>query len=644
MCGIAGIWNRDNRPVDEALLRIMRVVLEHRGPDARRLMTEGSLGMAHCRLSILDPSARAEQPLSTEDGELTLSFNGEIHNYVEIRSELEQCGSRFRSTGDTEVVLEAFRRWGCDCFSRFNGMWALSLWDRNRRRLVLSRDRFGLKPLYYSMRGPRLAFASEIKAILAAFPEEAVIDESELAGFLLGANPDSDAATCYRNIRAVRPATFQVFSQDEEEAPRDYWGFEPGVLENTMDAAEVLGDLLEDAVRIRLRSDTPVGVCVSGGLDSSSIAVMARDLTSEPLHCFSLEFRDYPEIDESRYAADVLGTSERFLTHWVRPKPTGLLETMGRIVRAHDGPCPMRGRLGMWEIFREAHRQVKVVLIGEGSDELLAGYRRFALPYVMDLLRLGAGNGARSDSRLAHFRPFLASLRPLSRGAVLDLVRPLLRCHRLYSRADETALGREFLHGARAPVPARFFHAFLRPDVPHPFTGSLNNALWQEFRHCGIPELVRAEDALAMAFSLETRAPFLDHRLVEFCFGLPHFEKIAGGWTKHVLRTAMEGQLPETVRLRRQKVGLPTPYLSYFRDPVALKQLQEMLLDGRAVRQGILARPALERQLRRLQNPDRGHGLRLGALWRYACTEIWLHHLAEYRAETRPGRSEAPAG
>ncbi|MFZ0429577.1 MAG: asparagine synthase (glutamine-hydrolyzing) [Acidobacteriota bacterium] len=636
MCGIAGIWNRDGGPVEEDLLVAMRRALEHRGPDSRGLLLQESLGIAHCRLSIMDPSANSDQPLSTPDGELVLSFNGEIHNYLEIRSDLEKLGSRFRSTGDTEVVLEAFRRWGPGCFSRFNGMWGLALWDRRRRRLVLSRDRFGLKPLFYSERGPRLAFASEIKGLLAAFPEEAEIDESELAAYLLGANPDSGIETFYRNIRAVPPATFLTATLDGLEPARNYWDFEPGTMGPPEHPEESFRELLRDAVRLRLRSDTPVGACVSGGLDSSSVAMLSEELSNRPIHCFSLKFPDHPSIDESSYAAEVLSRSDRFITHWVCPQPTGLVETMELIVRANDAPSPLRGRLGMWEIFRAAHRHVKVVLIGEGGDELLAGYRRFLVPYLIDLLRPGSGNGTGAAARATQLSALLPWFWPPRFNQLLDLTRPLLRRHRLYSRADETSLNRDFAPLARSPSPERFFHAFLRGDIPRPFASSLNNALWQEFRYCGIPELVRAEDALAMASSLETRAPFLDHRLVEFCFRLPPTEKVADGWTKSLLRRAMKGGLPERIRLRRQKVGLPTPYLSYFQDPVSLRRLRELLLEGQAVRRGILDRRRLELELRRLVRPNRFSRQRLPALWRYACTEIWLGQLDEYRARV-PG-------
>lgn len=632
MCGIAGIWNRDGRPAERRRLALMGDALLHRGPDARGLLAEGSLGMSHCRLSILDLSALADQPMTSDDGRYSLSFNGEIHNFVEIRKELQQLGHSFRSTGDSEVVLEAFRRWGPACFSRFNGMWALAVWDREKEELVLSRDRFGLKPLYYATRGPRLAFASEIKGILAAFPEDAEPDESELGAYLLGANPDSGATSFYRHILAVPPATFLTVTRNRVGAPQVYWNFQPSSVAIREDPVETFRELLVDSVRIRLRSDTPVGVCVSGGLDSSSVAVLARELTDQPIHCFSLQFRDHPEIDESHYAAEVLRTSDQFITHWVRPEPFHLLDTMESIVRAHDAPAPLRGRLGMWEIFREAHRTVKVVLIGEGGDELLAGYRRFLVPYATDLLRLGPGDGNRSSSTWSQLRRLRSHLCPFRPETLLEVLRPFLRYFCLYSRADESALCKDFLSSIRLPEAARFFHAFLRKDVPHPSPSLLNNALWQEFRYCGIPELLHAEDSLAMAFSLETRAPFLDHRLVEFCFRLPHFEKIHDGWTKHILRRAMRGRLPEKVRLRRQKVGLPTPYRSYFQNPTTLRRLEEMLLEGRAVKQGILRPAALKGHIDRLQRDEHSHRFPLSALWRYVCVEIWLGRLAAYRS------------
>ncbi|HEX6701481.1 MAG TPA: asparagine synthase (glutamine-hydrolyzing), partial [Gaiellaceae bacterium] len=273
MCGIAGIWDRSAAPVAREALERMGEILRHRGPDGSGVWLDGDVGLANRRLAVVDPTPAGDQPMGLPDRGLWLTYNGEIHNYVELRRELEACGARFRTHTDTEVVLHAFAAWGLDAFERFNGMWAIALWDARERSLVLSRDRFGIKPLCYSLRSGRIAFASEPKAILAAFPEEREPDRTEIGRFLGGEFTDAGEATFFANVRSVPPATCLVWSRDGL-ARHSYWRFEPGGETPKPDAEERFRELLRDAVRVRMRSGVPVGACLSGGLDSSAIAAL----------------------------------------------------------------------------------------------------------------------------------------------------------------------------------------------------------------------------------------------------------------------------------------------------------------------------------------------------------------------------------
>ena len=591
MCGIAGIWERSGRPVDREALARMSAALRHRGPDGAGLHVDGELGLANRRLAIVDPSPAGDQPMSLPGRGLWLTYNGEIHNYVELRLELEARGAEFRTRTDTEVVLHAYAAWGPDCFERFNGMWALGLWDARERSLVLSRDRYGIKPLCYSIRAGRLCFASEPKAILAAFPEERVPDRDEIERFLRGGFPDTGASTFFANVRSLPPATTLVVTRDALRGRR-YWSFEPGEESPQPEAEERFRELLRDAVRLRMRSDVPVGACLSGGLDSSAIAALVEPPEDRPMHCFSLLYDGWRE-DESRYSKTAADSRPgRFIVHWVRPPSAGLVETMRKIVWHHDAPTPMRGRAGQWFVMEEVARHVKVVLDGQGGDELLAGYSRFVLPYLVDRL--------------------LTDRRGLAKEAA-DLAR-------LESRSRLWFL-------ALAAIRA----AGLRPTAPErPYRSRLNNALWHELRSEGLPEVLHAEDAMSMAFSIESRTPFLDHRLVELCFSLPYTEKIRDGWTKSILRRSLAGLVPAEILARRRKLGFSAPVAEWLRLAENRRDVRALLLDRRCLDRGVFDRRRLELELRAFERgpaPYVAH--RAGRLWRWITLELWFQEFVD---------------
>jgi len=583
VCGIAGIWDRSGEPVDLRVLERMGAILRHRGPDGSGVWLDGEVGLANRRLAVVDPTPAGDQPMGLPERGLWLTYNGEIHNYVELRRELEARGARFRTHTDTEVVLHAYAAWNHDAFERFNGMWALGLWDARERTLVLSRDRFGIKPICYSERDGRIAFASEPKAILAAFPEEREPDRGEIARFLDGEFTDAGEATFFANVRAVPPATCLVWSRDDLER-RSTWSFEPGDETPKRDVEERFRELLRDAVRVRMRSHVPVGACLSGGLDSSAIAALVEVPADRPMHCFSLRY-DGSRDDESRFAAAV--TRDRFELHWVRPEPGDVLETIRRIVWHHDAPTPIRGRLAQWHVLEEAGRHVKVVLDGQGGDELLAGYSRFVVPYALDRLRL--------------------------RGGRRRLPRELADLARIESRSRLWFLALASVRAARTRSPRE-----------RPYRSRLNNALWSELRSEGLPEVLHAEDALSMAFSVESRTPFLDHRLVELCFSLPLTDKIADGWTKSLLRRALRDDVPAEILERRRKLGFSAPTAEWLRRDETRRAVRELLLDRRTLDRGWLDSRRVERGLRAFETgPPLYVAHRVGRVWRWITLELW---------------------
>lgn len=599
MCGIAGIWERSGAPVDRGALERMSAALVHRGPDGSGLHLDGALGLANRRLRIIDPRPSADQPMTLPDGSLWLTFNGEIHNYLELRRELEASGARLRSRSDTEVVLWAYRMWGRDCFERFNGMWALALWDVRHRELVLSRDRFGIKPLYYCAVGERISFASEAKAILAAFPEERRPHALEIERFLGGETPDTGSASFFERIERLAPATVATFSLSGMRHER-YWRFVPGLERPRAGAEEEFRALLGDAVALRARSDAPLGACLSGGLDSSSVLALLERAGRSTVECFSLRYEE-PGFDESRYAA--LATSGRsHVIHWVQPDPSGMLDTMRRIVWHHDAPTPIRGRFAQWFVMREAARHVKVVLEGQGGDELLAGYSRYLAPYVADRLRRHA-EGAPSRRGLARELAGLAGLEIPSSWFLLA-------------------------------APWRYLRDPRRG--PGPYASAVNNMLWSELTAVGLPEALHAEDALSMAFGLESRPPFLDHRLVELCFSLPFYEKLSGGFTKSLLRRSLDGLVAPEILARRRKLGFPAPLVAWLRLPANRRAVSELLLDPRSLARGTVARPAVVAELSGFyRGPSQYAARRVSRLWRLITLELWFREMIDGGGFTR---------
>lgn len=618
MCGIAGIWNRDGRPVSRSEIQRMNDLQAHRGPDGEGIWMRPGLGLGHRRLAIIDPTAAGQQPMGTSDGELWITFNGEIHNYEELRAELICGGIRFRGGSDTELLLEAYRNWGIDCFARLNGMWAVALWDQKRQELVLCRDRFGIKPLYVSVRGSRLAFASEIKAILAACPEERRINEAELYSFLAGGSPDAGPSTFFAGVTALPPATCRVLRRDGGSEDRCYWRLPAGGEEPRPDAADELRHLLDDSVRLRLRSDVPVGACLSGGLDSSSVVRIASQHVDE-LHCFSMRTRG-SVLDESGFAEIAVRGLEAPRLHWVDPDPDRMLDIMSHIVWHHDAPTPSRGRYPHWFTLREAGRHVKVVLDGQAADELLAGYGRFRLPHLID-----HWNASRRRSLLQAIGEAPALVRALVGPCRGSAVAALARTRAWPVWPAPRILARDFARRQGALDASLFYDSWLAPGVGPPSSGHLDSALRGEFQRVGLPELLHAEDALAMAFSVEARPAFLDHRLVEFCFRLPGDEKIRDGWSKSVLRRSMEGVLPPEIQWRRDKTGFQVPLCDWLRVDANARRVEDLLLSPDARSREFLDPGALKGFVRRWRRDPRriaAYGREL--LWRCLTVELWL--------------------
>lgn len=563
MCGIAGIVGDhagESLPVVERMVERMRM----RGPDHAAVRDVGGAVLGHARLSILDLNPRSHQPMSDPSGRFTITYNGEVYNFQDIARDLEAAGHRLRTTSDTEVVLHAWMEWGTGAFARFNGMFALGIWDRDERTLVLARDRFGKKPLFYSTaRG--VAFASDITALredpaLADAPVSPEAVNHFLAmGYVLG------PLTLYEGIARIPPATVAVFRDGRVRMER-FWDYAAAFRRpyrgTPADAAADLRDCLEEAVRRRLVSDVPVGCFLSGGVDSSAVTAFARRHLTYDVHSFSIGFaaRTYDESADARAVAGFLGT----VHHERRLDDRDGRAIVDGAVARFDQPFSDTSLVPMVEVSRVAAEHVKVVLSGDGADELLAGYPTHKADRLMQVarhvpapLREVAAGAARRLLRESNRRTDLAfKLRQLARGLPGDWRDAHYAWRELHDDAERTVLlGPQHAALVRDTAPRHAFRAHfdeVRDLDP------LAQCLYVDAKTWLVDDVLVKVDRATMAFSLEARSPFLDPDLAELCASIPSSLKLRGLDGKHVLKQGLRGVLPERT-LHKKKAGFNAP-------------------------------------------------------------------------------------
>jgi len=571
MCGIVGVCDVSGaRPVEEATLRSMLGTIRHRGPDEFGIYLDGQIGLGNARLSIIDLST-GQQPIANEDKSLWIVFNGEVFNHPELRLEMESRGHRFSTTSDTEVVLHAYEEYGPDCLTRFNGQFAMAIWDDRDRSLFIARDRLGVRPLFYTVADGALVFGSEIKAILAgpgvtASPDPVALDQ--IFTFWSTLSP----RTFFRGIAELPPGHYMQVRDGRISLER-YWEMtfpEDGPVPQrpTQECAEELRDLLIDAARIRLRADVPVGAYLSGGLDSSTITAIVRSQTTNPLETFSIAFTD-ADYDESGFQiamADALGT-EHHVVHAAhadigRVFPDVVWHAETPLMRT--APAPMFLLSGL---VRDNH--FKVVLSGEGADELMAGYDIFREAKIR---RFWAGQPD-SEGRPALFK----RIYPWMPGSSSDFVRAFFGLgltdtdDRNYShslRWRTTARGKRFFsEEVRRAAADRDGH--LTPSYPDAFDrwDALQQAQYLETTILLSQYLLSSQgDRMAMAHSVEGRFPFLDHRVVEFANQLPSSLKLNGLTEKYLLKEVSREWLPAEISDRPKQPYRAPIHRAFFND------------------------------------------------------------------------------
>ena len=566
MCGLAGALHRDPGTRDEIVLGRMMASLSHRGPDDEGSLTVGAATMLHRRLSILDTSPAGHQPMCSEDGALAILHNGEIYNFLELADELAARGHRFVTKTDTEVILAAYREWGADCFRHFNGIWAIALWDAREEALLLSRDHFGIKPLFIADAGGDLYFASEIKALLQVPAVDRRPEPAAMRDFLVEGVVDHSDRTFFRGVRRVPAAHVLICTREGRRSVR-YW--DPPALADDASTAAVQGDdaladelrqRLVDAVALQLRSDVPLGSCLSGGLDSSTVVSLAAGLRDGrlaakrqhaerdrlPQLAFFAEFRE-PGIDERRYVDDVVSATGIEL-RTVTPTAEEFADSLPIVLDHQDEPFASASIVVQYHVMKLARESgVTVLLDGQGADELFAGYPPFIESRIGGAVRRG----------------HLAALRP--DGSIrADQLPRILRYALLGAGRRPGWLG-----GMATPAwlgeVARTGGTLWETRTPPPGT-VLAQRLWQQITGDGLPALLRYEDRNSMAFGIEARVPFLDAPLVEFALGLPDRLKITGGRRKVILQRAARGFVPESVLGRRDKIAFAAPQARWLRE------------------------------------------------------------------------------
>jgi len=617
MCGITAVISM--KPLPAGVLDSMRDRLEHRGPDgARSWITRtdnATIGLGHRRLSIIDLSHAADQPMFAADDCIAIVFNGEIYNYIELRDELQAHGHTFHTASDTEVLLSAYEHWGPDCLEHLNGMFAFTIWDDAQRTLFAARDRFGEKPLFYTrLPGGGIAFASEMKALFAHPDVVATPSNSVVREYVAGRFYEDTPETMFSGVNRLMPAHAMLIGDDGIVRRHwrywtpDYTAIRSDYTEPT--AFDQFRELLTRSIRMRLRSDVPVGTSLSGGLDSSTIVcLLARERGSTPTltqNTFSGRFDTTDPTLSEGPQIDLVVEAAKVDAHSVTPEPDELAAESELLHWHQEEPFLSASIYLQWCVMRLAHENGTTVLLdGQGADELLAGYQFYFPTYQFDLI------DRRQFVRLAReTRLFRRRLHDASRGFVDS--------HRRFNR--DSALSWPMLARGLRPG-GGVHHGPYDVGVPPAARGMrLRRQIAEALQYNSLPQLLRYADRNAMAFSRETRFPFLDYALVDWCIGLPDRAFVNDGWQKWILRAATEGVLPPGIQWRADKVGYAAPLDIWLRGRL-VEWGRERLFSGPIVDIEGYDKAAIERLWREHQVESANHSW---ALWRWISLNEWL--------------------
>jgi len=577
MCGITGIISSVSNRFNNSDIQKMTAALAHRGPDGEAVWINSSNNalLGHRRLSIIDLREIAAQPMHYEN-RYTIIHNGEIYNYIELRASLQQKGYTFKTLSDTEVILASYDHYKANCLQYLDGMFAFAIWDDQEKKLFAARDRFGEKPFYYFYNSldRALHFASELKALWAA-GLSANTDESMLLNYLalgLTNHPGDNEKTFYKNFKRLPAGHYLDFNPYEEKAIPTitrYWQLdkESQSTISEKDAIERFSELFQQSVANRLRADVTIGTSLSGGLDSSSVVASIHSQLSGNTHyhqqCFTASFPDF-EKDETNYASQVVQqfSLQQYISY---PNAAAFSDELEKLIRHHEEPISSASVYAQFKVFELARQQkVKVLLDGQGADEILAGYTKYLHWYLQELFAAGKFNQFQTEKRKLrqHTIPFEWGARNYP-AALFPAWTSVQLEKRAYEKVfNNKIFNREFLHSH-----------FDKLSLHKPPVHKLNDLLYYNTQQSGLEELLRYADKNSMAHGCEVRLPFLQHELVQYIFSLPSSFKINNGYTKWILRKAMQEKLPENIVWRTDKTGFEPPQQEWMKDPGVLEQI-----------------------------------------------------------------------
>jgi len=627
MCGIVGIWQFDGRAVDPIAVQGMRDALIHRGPDDAGLWVEGSVALGHRRLSIIDLSEAGRMPMASPDGQVQAVFNGEVYNFRALRAELEAKGHAFNSETDSEVVLRSYEAWGSDCFDRFNGMFAIAIWDAREQRMVLARDPAGQKPLYYAYHPGRwLLLASTLAPLIRYAGAELEVDREVVKDYVrFGFPPDGRAML--KDVHTVPPGSFVIIEQNREPKVAQYFDLTryaeltPTRKGDEREHLEAFRDAMREAVRARLVTDVPLGAFLSGGVDSSLIVALMAEREPDAVKTYTIGF-DQPEFDESKHAARI--AAHLGVQNTVRVlRGADVLAQLPDVVRYFDEPMADYSVLPTLAVSKLAREHVTVALTGDGADEEFGGYKYYLAQLWMGPYMKQVPSWARAAiAKGAPIVPSAGARRIAARSGAKDAAL-FFGLGGFYRGATGDAVNR--LLGERNVAPERVA-AFLRA---HPLESSVEAGMLYDATHTLPQAWLHKVDRASMAVSLEARSPFLDRRVIELAFSLPLDMRISGRQKKYLVRRLLRDYLP-TELIERPKQGFTAPVAHWLRNELR-DELVSCLGEETVVRRGFFDPNRVSNLVAEHRRGSHDHAQ---LLWALLVLEWWLRYHLE--GQSRP--------
>lgn len=631
MCGFVGIIDKNGLSIRHEILQKMATVIHHRGPDEEGVFIDENCGFFHKRLSIID-LATGQQPMTYEN--FTIVFNGEIYNYIELRKELIQKGHQFKTTSDTEVILHLYKEYGDEFINRLNGMFAFIIYDKFYRKIYIARDHFGIKPLYWYQDKNHILFGSEIKAILAhphikAIPAIENLYEYLTFQFIIG------EGTMFKNISKVQPGHYITIDLNTWNIKSvNYW--EPNFSTDFFHTEEYfiseLQKILDNAITQQMRSDVPVGTYLSGGMDSSFVTIMASRLVNHPIKSFSGAFNEGPEFNELQYARIAAKKANAELFE-IYPTEQEFVDLLPKLIYHLDEPVAGPGLFPQYIVSKYASNHVKVILGGQGGDEIFGGYARYLVAYLEQAIKGSIFESNEEAEHIVTLRSILPNLPALKQYLPMikgfwkdDAFEPMdTRYYNLINRMGSTInfLQPEFINGRNEN---EIFHKFAQ-HFNHPETKSYYNKMTQFDLTGSMPALLQVEDRVSMAVSIESRVPLLDRRIIDLISRMPAKMKFKGGELKYLMKRTIKNTIPSEILNRKDKMGFPVP-LHLWSKNHSRDFIMDTLLSKNSKERNIINTRYIEKMINSEQPFSRG-------LWGLLSLEIWFNQFIDAQIKSK---------